>query len=186
MSLFLPMGPVFAEGLPESKVRKVEGQPLRLPATWQEWRGWRIHVNDHQLGMVHGWVTKVSGTAYRLEALQEQVFAAGKPLRLIPEPDNPHDDQAVGVWDADRRLQVGYLPRPGSHEIFKALAEGEHRQVLCIREGWMGGKRRWLDVLVTEGPVDLREPRAGGPSDDSLAHLLRQSIEGTEADHEEP
>ena len=28
----------------------------------------------------------------------------------MPEPENEHDPNAVAVWDAERRVQAGYLP----------------------------------------------------------------------------
>ena len=56
-------------------------------------------------------VLPVVGTSYRSDALHDPAFAAGQPLSLVTEPDNPHDRNAVGIWDANRSKQVGFLPR---------------------------------------------------------------------------
>src|SRR6185312_10627744 len=55
-------------------------------------------------------VIRVAGVSYRLDALQDDAFAPGRRLALVPEPDNEHEPNAVGVWDDDRRLQAGYVP----------------------------------------------------------------------------
>src|SRR5919204_5498692 len=55
-------------------------------------------------------VVKVAGVSYRLDVLQGDAFAPGKRLALVSEPDNEHDPHAIGIWDADRRLQAGFVP----------------------------------------------------------------------------
>src|SRR5206468_9209466 len=55
-------------------------------------------------------VVKLAGSSYRADALQDDAFAPGKRLALVREPDNEHDPNAVAVWDAERRLQAGYVP----------------------------------------------------------------------------
>ena len=55
-------------------------------------------------------VVPLAGASYRPEALADDAFAPGLRLALVPEPENEHDPNAVGVWDADRRLQGGYVP----------------------------------------------------------------------------
>src|SRR5213079_381607 len=55
-------------------------------------------------------VVKLAGSSYRLDALQDDRFAPGRWLALVPEPENEHDPHAVGIWDTERRLQAGYVP----------------------------------------------------------------------------
>ena len=62
-------------------------------------------------------VTKVAGVSYRSDALQDEAFAPGRRLTLVPEPDNEHDDHAIGVWDEERRLQAGYVPAEIAREL---------------------------------------------------------------------
>ena len=70
-------------------------------------------------------VIKVAGVSYRLDALQDDAFAPGRRLALVPEPDNEHDPNAVGVWDDDRRLQAGYVPA----EVARNLAAEDWQAV---------------------------------------------------------
>jgi hypothetical protein len=56
-------------------------------------------------------VTRVAGAGFKHEALQGDQFSPGRPLRLRPDPDNEHDPDAVGVWDAEGRAQAGWIPR---------------------------------------------------------------------------
>jgi hypothetical protein len=56
-------------------------------------------------------VFNVAGTSHRQDALQGPAFAPGEPVKLIPEPDNPYDRNAVAVWDTNRRKHIGYVPK---------------------------------------------------------------------------
>ena len=44
------------------------------------------------------------------------------PLQLVPDPDNPHDNQAVKVMWGDN--QLGYVPRQDNTAISQMLARG--------------------------------------------------------------
>lgn len=49
-------------------------------------------------------------------------LAPGDALRLVREPENEHDDQAVAVhWG---RAQLGYLPREHNHVVATLLEQG--------------------------------------------------------------
>ncbi|HJJ36841.1 MAG TPA: HIRAN domain-containing protein [Methanocorpusculum sp.] len=50
-------------------------------------------------------------------------FFEGKPLRLIPEPENPHDRKAIRVEDTDR-IKLGYLPRTVNDMPYRLLSGG--------------------------------------------------------------
>ena len=55
-------------------------------------------------------VTHVAGAVHRKPALDSDEAAPGSPLTLRPEPDNPHDPNAVAVLLASGE-PVGYVPR---------------------------------------------------------------------------
>jgi hypothetical protein len=38
-------------------------------------------------------------------------FRPGVEVRLVPEPDNPHDNQAVAVFDRTGRYRAGYVDK---------------------------------------------------------------------------
>ncbi len=55
-------------------------------------------------------VVPVAGVSFRPESLEDPSFEPGRALALVPEPDNPHDSNAVAVWNEERTLQLGYVP----------------------------------------------------------------------------
>ena len=52
-------------------------------------------------------VLPVAGVSFRPEALEDLSFEPGRLLALVPEPENPHDPNAVAVWNEERTLQAG-------------------------------------------------------------------------------
>jgi HIRAN domain len=98
---------------------------------------------------------KVAGVSYRLEALRDDAFAPGRPLALVPEPDNEHDPHAIGIWDEERRLQVGYVPA----EIARDLDASEW-QAVSLRELFESGERAGLRVLLAPHDAWIGRPRA--------------------------
>ncbi|SRR5712691_135302 len=100
-------------------------------------------------------VIKVAGVSYRIDALQDDAFASGKRLALVPEPDNEHDPHAIGVWDVDRRLQAGYVPA----EIARELEAGQW-QAVSLWEFREDGQRSGLRVLLAPRDAWIGSPRA--------------------------
>jgi hypothetical protein len=99
-------------------------------------------------------VVKVAGTSYREEALQDDAFAPGSALALVPEPENEHDPHAVAIWDADRRLQAGYVPA----EIAPSLGGDEQAVSLWEFRG-EDGSRIGLRVLIAPAGAWIGTPR---------------------------
>ena len=68
------------------------------------------------------------------EALQDEAFDPGRLVRLMAEPYDPHDPDAVGVWDDEVLRQAGTLP-PCAAEIVSAGAQvGLEHRALVLRE----------------------------------------------------
>lgn len=70
----------------------------------------------------------------------------GMRIHLRPEPDNPHDKNAVGCWITARAfifftadVQIGYLPAEHAGEIARYFAAGGH--VDCVVTSVTGGTR---------------------------------------------
>jgi hypothetical protein len=95
----------------------------------------------------------VAGASYRLEALQDEAFAPGRPLALVPEPENPHDPNAIGIWDAERRLQAGYVPA----DVAPAVESGAQAVALWeFRDD--EGSRVGLRVLIAPAGAWIGRP----------------------------
>ena len=91
----------------------------------------------------------VAGVSFRPEAVADSSFDPGARLALVPEPDNEHDPNAVGIWNAERTLQAGYVPREvvpdlsGDEQAVSLWRAGEGLRVLLApRDAWIGNPRR--------------------------------------------
>jgi hypothetical protein len=94
-------------------------------------------------------VLPVAGVSFRPESLDDSSFDPGRPLSLVAEPDNPHDPNAVGVWNAERTLQLGYVPRESAPDLAgdeQAISlwrvEGGLRMLIVPPDAWVGRPRR--------------------------------------------
>ena len=125
--------------------RGESGYWLRDAAT-----GEALRWNDDRLRVV-----KLAGASYRADALQDDAFAPGRRLALVREPENEHDPNAVAVWDAERRLQAGYVPAEVAPELQgdeQAVSLWEFRDEDRVRIG--------LRVLIAPADAWIQEPRA--------------------------
>jgi hypothetical protein len=93
-------------------------------------------------------VVPVAGVSYRAEALPDASFDPGRRLALVPEPENEHDPNAVAIWNDERTLQLGYVPR----DVAPSL-EGDEQAVSLWRVE--GGLR----VLIVPASAWIGQPR---------------------------
>jgi hypothetical protein len=100
-------------------------------------------------------VVKVAGVSFRLDALQDEGFEPGRRLALVSEPDNEHDPHAIGVWDADRRLQAGYVPADVAREL-----DADAWQAVSLWQFFEDGRRLGLRVLLAPRDAWIGMPRA--------------------------
>ena len=99
-------------------------------------------------------VVKLAGASHRPEELQDEGFAPGRRLALVPEPQNPHDPHAVAVWDADRSVQGGYVPAGIAPEL-----RGDEQAVSLWEFRGEDGRRIGLRVLIVPADAWVQEPR---------------------------
>jgi hypothetical protein len=118
--------------------RAQSGFYLRDAATEERvrWEDPRIHV------------VPVAGVSYRPEALPDPSFDPGRRLALVPEPGNEHDPNAVGIWNEERTLQVGYVPRElapvlrGDEQAVSLWRlDGGLRVLIAPHDAWIGQPR---------------------------------------------
>jgi hypothetical protein len=129
----------------------VAGERLRL---WLERGESGFFLRDAATGDPVRWsdprirVVPVAGVSYRVESLGDASFDPGEPLALVREPDNEHDPNAVGIWNAERTLQLGYVPRDVAPELDgdeQALSlwrvDGGLRVLIAPADAWLGRPR---------------------------------------------
>ena len=114
------------------------GYRLRDAAT-----GEAVRWEDPRLRVVHA-----AGVSYRPEALDDPSFDPGRRLALVPEPENEHDANAVAIWNEERTLQVGYVPREVAPEL-----RGDEQAISLWRVD--GGLR----VLIVAADAWVATPR---------------------------
>ena len=91
----------------------------------------------------------VAGVSFRSEAVADATFDPGRPLALVPEPTNEHDANAVAVWNEERTLQAGYVPRDvapvldGGEQAVSLWRAGDGLRILIVpADAWIGRPRR--------------------------------------------
>jgi HIRAN domain len=125
--------------------RRGSGYELRDAATYEA-----VVEGDPRIRIVN-----VAGVSYRLDAVQDDAFIPGRRLALVPEPDNEHDPNAIGVWDAERRVQAGYVPADAAREL-----RAEEWQAIALRDFFEGERRIALRVLLAPRDAWIGTPRA--------------------------
>jgi hypothetical protein len=118
--------------------RAGSGYRLRDAAT-----GERVRWEDERLLVV-----PVAGISYREEEVADASFDPGRRLTLVPEPGNEHDPNAVAIWNEERTLQAGYVPRdvaPTLRGDEQAISlwrlEGGLRVLIVPADAWVGTPR---------------------------------------------
>jgi HIRAN domain len=93
-------------------------------------------------------VLPVAGVSYRPEVLPDPSFDPGQRLALVPEPENEHDPNAVAIWNEERTLQAGYVPREATEQLTgeeQAVSlwrvEGGLRVLIVPADAWVGQPR---------------------------------------------
>jgi hypothetical protein len=99
-------------------------------------------------------VVKLAGASYRADALQDDAFEPGRRLALVREPENEHDPNAVAVYDAERRLQAGYVPADVAPEL-----RGDEQAVSLWEFRDEDGSRIGLRILLAPAHAWVQEPR---------------------------
>jgi hypothetical protein len=105
--------------------------------------GERVRWEDPRIRVVH-----VAGLSYRVDAAADASFDPGRRLALLPEPENEHDPNAVGIWNQERTLQAGYVPAAVAPELAgdeQAVSlwrpEGGLRVLIAPADSWIGTPR---------------------------------------------
>jgi hypothetical protein len=124
---------------------------LRL---WLERGESGFHLRDAETGAHVRWedprlrVVPAAGVSYRPDALPDATFDPGRRLALVPEPTNEYDANAVAIWNAERTLQVGYVPAAAAPELSgdeQAMSlwrvEGGLRVLIVPADAWIGRPR---------------------------------------------
>jgi len=121
---------------------------LRL---WLERGASGYHLRDAATGEPVRWedprlrVVAVARVSFRPGNVDDDSFDPGRPLALVREPENKHDPNAVAIWNEERTLQAGYVPREVAADLRgdeQAVSlwrvEGGLRVLVVPANAWVG------------------------------------------------
>ena len=93
-------------------------------------------------------VIPVAGVTFRPGNIEDASFDPGRRLALVPEPENEHDPNAVGIWNEERTLHAGYVPaavatelRGDEQAVSLWRVEGGLRVLIVPADAWVGTPR---------------------------------------------
>ena len=90
-------------------------------------------------------VVPVAGVTFRPGAVDDPGFDPGQRLALVAEPENEHDPNAVAIWNEERTVHAGYVPRDVAPDLQgdeQAVSlwrvEGGLRVLIAPADAWIG------------------------------------------------
>ena len=145
---------------PEDEARALVPGPDGFPDAWFECERDRLLIAT-PLGWVNPssrtaasraglWSFKVRGIAYHKEAAKRGDFTPGAPLRLVREPDNKDDSNAIGVYAAGVRARAAYVPRGYAKRLAKLLDDDAGMVAVSVRGSGGGCHEVTPHILVCE------------------------------------
>lgn len=123
------------------------------------------------IGDAESFHTKLSGVTFddRQETIAQ--LSPGDPLRLVREPDNPHDSNACAVHDARGRM-LGFLNRRLASVLGPLLDQGAPYDIeVADLTGGEDGRSRGVNVRVSRRDVSQEAVELAQRREDRREHL---------------
>lgn len=121
--------------------------------------GLLVGPTDRRLAKAGVYISRLRGEGYYKTACKRGDFAPGATVRLVPEPDNKHDPNAVRVTaDADGAPTAAYINKGAARRFGRLVSSGDPLRVISLKGTTSGAACDSITVL------------AGHP--DLVAHLL--------------
>ncbi|MFB7465666.1 HIRAN domain-containing protein [Streptomyces sp. NPDC056224] len=123
--------------------------------------GLLVGPTDRRLQRAGLYVTNVRGVKYYTEAARRADLSPGRPLRLVPEPDNPHAPFAVAVHPNYGKEPIGYVNKQKARHWCKLIAGGASLTAVSLRGTGPGVDCEAVAVLAAAPEVvaHLMSPR---------------------------
>jgi hypothetical protein len=93
----------------------------------------------------------VAGVSYRHHELQSDEFAPLGRLRLVPDPSNSYDGNAIEVRSSDGKLMVGFIPRETAAEMAPCFKRDGPWEAMSVWE-WRTVSRGRIGIRVLMAP----------------------------------
>lgn len=109
----------------------------------------------HTLGL---YCFRLRGVTYHEAAVRSGDFRPGARVRLVREPDNEHDPNAVAVYAAGAERPAGYVNKLNARRLAKRLDAGDELAAISVRGDRPGveGAAPWILVAAPDVLAHLR------------------------------
>lgn len=126
--------------------------------------GLLVSPKDRRLAKLGLLVVNVRGEFYNQAGTTAGDYGPGRPIQLIPEPDNPHDDRAVMVCDGSGGNKCGYMNKQQARRYLKRLEAGEQLEGMVLFHRIVDGEREAVQIIVgsPDQIATVRSPRPAG------------------------
>ncbi|GGQ87311.1 HIRAN domain-containing protein [Couchioplanes azureus] len=123
--------------------------------------GLLIGPTDNRLARAGVYVSQLRGEAYHREACRAGDFHPGRPVRLVREPANEFDPNAVAVYDDTGKHMAAYVNKQKARTLARLLDSGEPIEAVSIRGTGSGVPCDQVAILAASPEVlrRLLEPR---------------------------
>lgn len=156
---------VGADGLPPLRLiqyRDTTGEyVLRL---CEDATGLLIGPTDRRLPRAGVYVSQLRGEAHHQAECRAGNFHPGEPVRLVREPDNPYDANAVAVYDATGQYMAAYVNKQEARTLAKLIDSDDEIAAISIRGTRSGVGCDQVAILAARPDVlrHLLSPRPAG------------------------
>jgi HIRAN domain-containing protein len=113
--------------------------------------GSRYSHDDNRLNEAGFYVFNVAGVTHRRKELQHDSFRPPNFVALVKEDSNPYDKNAVSVWNNDKSMTVGYVPKEDAEDIRQVMADYPDARGLVLAHCLK--KKRRVALTVLFGPL---------------------------------
>jgi HIRAN domain len=158
-----------ADGLPSLRLIPYRdssgGDVLQL---CEDTTGLLVKLQDARLPAAGVLASKLRGEAYYQDSCRAGDFRPGAEVMLVPEPNNPHDDRAVAVFDRTGQHRAGYMNKQKARAYLARRESSEDDLVAISVRGQAPGVETPYVAIIAATP-------------EVLAHLLSPRPEGAPA-----
>ena len=126
--------------------------------------GLLVGPTDRRLPRAGIYVSQLRGEAHHQAECRAGNFHPGEPVRLIREPENPYDPNAVAVYDATGQYMAAYVNKQKARTLAKLIDSGAEIEAISIRGTRSGVGCDQVAVLAASPGVlrHLLSPRPAG------------------------
>ncbi len=125
--------------------------------------GLLVSPSHRSLAKAGIFVSQLRGESYHEASCRQGDFSPGATVRLVWEPANPHDENAVAVYDATGRHLAAYVNKQKARALSRLLDAGTELRAVSVRG--TAARRPCLQVaIVAAEPTALERLQSARPA----------------------